>query len=208
MRSFLLVPVVQPLCVVKARPGLKSSKPKIKASEENVVRKKITKVKRPFRSYRRLTTVVVVATVVVAIGAITVLSRQSDRKSQLAAKKEIANTKLASQDVHLNEQTGQPQQLTADEAQKLAGGLKELVNQSTDGLVEVRHADGSVSVNLEDRFQNVTVARVNKDGSIAQSCVDNPKAAGAFFGIDPKLIDPSVDTRGQKARVSPTRPNN
>jgi hypothetical protein len=99
-------------------------------------------------------------------------------------------------------------ELSPDEAQKLAGGLKELVNQSTEGLVEVRHANGTVSVNLEDRFQSVTVARVNKNGSISQSCVDNPKAAGAFFGIDPKLIDPSVDTRGRKARVSPARSNN
>jgi hypothetical protein len=104
--------------------------------------------------------------------------------------------------------TGQTKELPPDEAQKLAGGLKELINQSTEGLVEVHHADGSVSVNLEDRFQNVTVARVNKDGSIAQSCVDNPKAAGAFFGIDPKLIDPTVETRGRKARVSPIRSTN
>ena len=170
--------------------------------------KKSKRAKRPVRNYRRLTTVVIVATVVVAIGAITVLSRQSDRKSQLAAKAESAKTKLASQDPYLNDQMGQPRELTADEAQKLAGGLKGLVNQSTEGLVEVRHADGSVSVNLEDRFQSVTVARVNKDGSIAQSCVDNPKAAGAFFGIDPKLIDPTVDTRGRKAKVSPTRSNN
>ena len=64
----------------------------------------------------------------------------------------------------------------------------------------MEHADGSVSINLEDRFQNVTVARVNKDGSLSQSCVDNPKAAGAFFGIDPKLIDPTVNTRGPRGR--------
>lgn len=162
------------------------------------MRKNSKRAKRPVRGYRRLTTVVIVATVVVAIGAITVLSRQSDRKSQLAAKTEIAKTKLASQDPYLNDQMGQPRELTADEAQKLAGGLKGLVNQSTEGLVEVRHADGSVSVNLEDRFQSVTVARVNKDGSISQSCVDNPKAAGAFFGIDPKLIDPTVDRGARK----------
>jgi hypothetical protein len=114
--------------------------------------------------------------------------------------------RLASQDAHLDGQTGQTQELSDDEAQKLAGGLKDLVNQSTDGLVEVQHADGSVSVDLEGRFQNVTVAKVNKDGSVSQSCVDNPKAAGAFFGIDPKLIDPSVDGRGPKpTKVSPAR---
>jgi hypothetical protein len=146
--------------------------------------------------------------VVLAIGAITALSRQADN-SQSAAKKAIVNARIAPQDVHLQDQAAQPEQLTDEEARKLAEGLKRLVNQSTEGLVEVQHADGSVSVNLDDRFQNVTVARVNKDGSVAQSCVDNPKAAGAFFGIDPKLIDPTVDGSGAKpARVSPASTRN
>jgi hypothetical protein len=176
------------------------------------VKKHNSKTKRQVRSFRRLTTAVMVATVILAIGAISVLSRQrseADRKAQAAAKAQVVNARLASQEVHLDGQTGQAQELTDDEAQKLTGGLKELVNQSTDGLVEVQHADGSVSVDLEGRFQNVTVAKINKDGSVSQSCVDNPKAAGAFFGIDPKLIDPSVDSRGPKpTKVSPARNKN
>lgn len=85
-------------------------------------------------------------------------------------------------------------QLTPEEAQKLAAGLRDKLNQSTEDLVQVRHQDGSVSMDLEGRFQNVTVARINKDGSISQACVDNPGAAGAFFGIDPKLMetDPAI----------------
>jgi hypothetical protein len=55
-------------------------------------------------------------------------------------------------------------------------------------------------MDLEDRFQNVTVARVNKDGSVSQSCVDNPQAAGAFFGIDPKLMDDQAGTTTIKNR--------
>jgi hypothetical protein len=164
------------------------------------VRKHNTRVKHSAKRFRRLTVITVVATVILAIGAISVLSRQrseADRKSQKAAATTM-NTKLAPQDLHQDGPTAQAQQLTDAEAQKLASGLKDLVNQSTEGLVETQHADGSVSVNLEDRFQSVTVARVNKDGSISQSCVDNPKAAGAFFGIDPKLIDPTVDRSAKK----------
>jgi hypothetical protein len=171
-----------------------------KFGEENVVRKHNTRVKHSAKRFRRLTVVAVVAVVILAIGAISVLSRQrseADRKSQKTAAATV-NPKLAPQDLHQDGQTTQAQQLTDEEAQKLASGLKGMVNQSTDGLVEVQHADGSVSVNLEDRFQSVTVARVNKDGSISQSCVDNAKAAGAFFGIDPKLIDPTVDRRAKK----------
>ena len=116
----------------------------------------------------------------------------------------FVTVKVAGQDVQVNGQTGQIKALTPEEAKKLAAGLKQLVNQSTEGLVQVRHADGSVSMDLEGRFQNVTVVRVNKDGSIAQSCVDNPQAAGAFFGIDPKLIEnqSSADAvKGQSPKV-------
>jgi hypothetical protein len=164
------------------------------------------KNKRPIRRFRRIGTLVAVTAVVLAIGAITVLSRQSDRQSQMAAKTEIVKARIAAQDVSLT--TAQPQQLSAEEAQKIASGMKELVNQSTEGLVEVRHADGSVSVDLEGRFQNVTVAKINKDGSISQSCVDNPKSAGAFFGFDPKLIDPKVDTTSAKPVKVPARNRN
>jgi Sec-independent protein translocase protein TatA len=164
------------------------------------VRKHNTRVKQSAKRFRRLTVVTVVAVVILAIGAISVLSRQRSeavKNSQKAAATPM-NTRLAPQDLHQDAPTPQAQQLTDAEAQKLADGLKGLVNQSTDGLVETQHADGSVSVNLEDRFQSVTVARVNKDGSISQSCVDNPKAAGAFFGIDPKLIDPTIDRQAKK----------
>jgi hypothetical protein len=77
---------------------------------------------------------------------------------------------------------------TQQDRDALAAGLKEMINQSTEGLAEVQHSDGSVSVNLEDRFQSVTVAK-DSNGRLSQSCVDNPQAAGAFFNIDPKLID-------------------
>jgi hypothetical protein len=171
--------------------------------------RKHNKAKPPVRNFRRFTTTVALVSAIVAIGAISVLSRQkgeTGKTSALASKAQIVNSRVASQDQKLESQA-QPQELTADEAQQLGAGLKDLVNQSTDGLVEVHHPDGTVSMDLDDRFQNVTVARVNKDGSISQSCVDNPKAAGAFFGIDPKLIDPTVEGDTQPTKVSPARSN-
>lgn len=79
--------------------------------------------------------------------------------------------------------------LTQEEAQHMAEGLKELVNQSSEGLKEVQHADGSVSIDLENRFQSVALAKRTADGGVTQSCVDNPEAAAAFLGIDRELID-------------------
>lgn len=104
-----------------------------------------------------------------------------------------ATVKVAGQDMPVDSQ-GQIRPLTPEEAKKLAEGLKGMLNKSSEGLVEQHNADGSVEMDLQGRFQSVTVARINKDGSVTQSCVDNPGAAGAFFGIDPKSIRPARST--------------
>ena len=67
--------------------------------------------------------------------------------------------------------------------------LEVRVERARRELEQVHHEDGSVSMDLKGRFQNVAVARINQDGTVTESCVDNPQAAGAFFGIDPKLIE-------------------
>jgi len=153
---------------------------------------------------RRLLVFVAVA-VVVALTAITVISRQKGKTAQ-AANREAAKTaasttrtfvtrRVGNQDVHIDTQTGEIKPLTQEEAQKLANGLAPMLDDSADGLVQVKHADGSVSMDLEGRFQNVTVARVTADGTIEQSCVDNPRAAAKFFRIDPKLIENAPTAR-------------
>lgn len=95
-------------------------------------------------------------------------------------------------------QETQTRPLTQQEAQKLAQGIKQLVNKSTEGLVSVQHADGTVSMDLQGRFQNVAVAKKNADGTITQACVDTPEAAARFFQIDPQLIeDQAIPKRSQ-----------
>lgn len=90
--------------------------------------------------------------------------------------------------VALDRETGKARPLTSEEAQRLAAGIRALISQSTDGLVEVRHADGSVSMDLQGRFQSVMLAKKEDDGTISQACVDTPEAAAAFFDIDPELL--------------------
>ena len=143
--------------------------------------------------------------VVVAATAITVISRQKGRTTQAAnheAEKAAATTtrtfvtrRVGNQDIHIDTQSGQIKPLTAEEAQKLANGLAPMLDDSADGLVQVKHADGSVSMDLQGRFQNVTVARINADGTMEQACVDNPRAAARFFRIDPKLIENAPTAR-------------
>jgi hypothetical protein len=151
---------------------------------------------------------IVVATLILAISAISVLSRQTAKVKEpngqeaLTAAPKVNKTtvivRTAGQDLPAQNQSDEIQPLTPQEAEKLAEGLKPMLNQSTEGLVQVQHPDGSVSMDLQGRFQNVTVARVNKDGTVTQSCVDNPRAAGAFFGIDPKQIEKAPDRTRSK----------
>jgi hypothetical protein len=92
--------------------------------------------------------------------------------------------------------------LTPEEARKLTEGIKPLVNQSTEGLVEVKHPDGSVSMDLQGRFQNVSVARKEADGSVTQSCVNNIAAATAFFGAKQQAIDAAKASQAPKNKSS------
>lgn len=81
--------------------------------------------------------------------------------------------------VRVNAQTLQQGPLTQAESQRLAEQLEG--NQSSEGLVQEKHGDGTVAVDLQGRFQNVTLAKRNDDGTVSAACVDTPEAAGAFL---------------------------
>jgi hypothetical protein len=160
---------------------------------------------------------VVVAAAILAIAAVTVISGQNagvqepteqERSSQMAKKrnKKVVAAEEAGHQHEVDSQTNQNPELTPEEAQKMATGLKQLINKSTEGREEVQHPDGSASIDLDGRFQNVTVAKVDRDGNLTQSCVDNPRAAGAFFGIDSKLIE--NETPNRPSQLTPANNRN
>ncbi len=161
---------------------------------------------------------IVFATSVLAIGAATVVSKQmvkTKATEELEGRSAVTNSsnknyvagEVAGQNVPVDSQTGQIRPLTAQEAQQLAAGIKAMVNQSTEGLTSVRHADGSVSVDLQDRFQNVTLARKNTDGTVSQTCVDNPRSAAAFFQLDPQLFEEQTKTGTASKSTKQAKPS-
>lgn len=81
--------------------------------------------------------------------------------------------------VRVNAQTLQQGPLTQEQAQQLAEQLEG--NKATDGLVQEKRADGTVSVDLQGRFQNVMLAKKNDDGTVSAACVDTSETAGAFL---------------------------
>jgi ribosomal protein L25 (general stress protein Ctc) len=81
--------------------------------------------------------------------------------------------------LQVNAKTLQQAPLSQEQSRQIADALRD--NKSTEGLVEVRNADGSVSMDLQGRFQNVTIAKRNDDGSVSTACVDTPEGATSFL---------------------------
>jgi len=134
-----------------------------------------------------------------ATAAVSLRTSQAKDSRQSNTPRAHLDPRVSTQQIPLDPQTGQVRPLTQEEAQRMAEGIKQLVNQSTDGLQSVRHADGSVSVDLQGRFQNMAVVKRNDDGTLTESCVDNPKAAAVFFEIDPQLVGVQADPTSPKA---------
>jgi hypothetical protein len=142
---------------------------------------------------RRLPALIALASVVLVIAAISAVSRQLVAETpsvQPENNKKYMTVKVAGQDVQIDNQTGKLKPLTTQETQELAESLKNMVNKSADGLTQVQHEDGSMSMDLEGRFRHVVIAREREDGTLSMSCVDNPQAAAAALGVDPKLLEP------------------
>lgn len=160
----------------------------------------------------------IVATAVLLIGVVTVLSMQIGQAPKVSVEQKpsgmissaarpghrnYVTANAYGQPVVADKQTGQFRPLTQDEAGRLAEGLKQLINQSTDGLVKVEQKDGTISMDLQGHFQNVMLAKRDADGTVSDECVDNLQAAADFFEIDPKLL--GLNTRLTPGRMSPSK---
>lgn len=146
------------------------------------------------RKIRRLmfTGIIVAVVALGATAAVSLRTRQAKSSTPLASnaqsKQAPADLRYRVGSVPVNPQTGLVRPLTQEEAERLAANLKRLVNQSTEGLKEVHHEDGSVSMDLQGRFQSVVVRKQDENGEWVVSCVDSPEAAAAFFNLDPALL--------------------
>lgn len=137
------------------------------------------------------------ASILLALGAVTAIAKyESNSAAPLRATPGVTHAtqsaapaaktgdgfvsvEVGGKTLRVNAQTLQQGPLTQEQTQQIADALKG--NKSTDGLVEVQHPDGTVSMDLQGRFQNVVLAKRNDDGSVSAACVDSPEAATAFL---------------------------
>jgi hypothetical protein len=95
--------------------------------------------------------------------------------------------------------TGKLRPLTAEEERALLEGISRYVDQSSAGLVERHYSDGSASIDLDERFQSVVMARAGADGKAATRCVTSLAEAKAFLAPPAGDAAPAKAVKGKKA---------
>lgn len=106
---------------------------------------------------------------------------------------------------------GRLRALTADEARELIAGMSRFVDQSDAGLKWTYLPSGAVAIDLDDRFQSVSLARVAPGGSVVTRCVGSEGEAMHFLttSVAPaphkhpmsRAATPGIDT----SRLVPSR---
>jgi hypothetical protein len=162
---------------------------------------KSSRVSKAGRSFR-----VLLAAALLTAGVVTAIARRESTSGAAAksaaateAGKNLVTVEVAGKKLQVDARTLQQGPLTQDQAQQLADQLKD--NKSTDGLVQIRQANGALSMDLQGRFQDIVIAKKNDDGSVSQACVDNPEAASSFLKNTPAPTTPSVPGGARKAPV-------
>lgn len=112
--------------------------------------------------------------------ALTVGTMAMTRTSTQAQKKKYVATK----EIVRDKVTGQLRKPTVEETDAMVDQLKTLTNQSTEGLTPTQHANGMVSMNLEDRFGGVVLGRDTADGGTEVRCVFTMEEAADFLGLE------------------------
>jgi hypothetical protein len=142
------------------------------------------------------------ATAVAKYGARNVEPARAEQRNSSVAPAQSAGdfvtVEVGGKRISVNAKTLQQGPLTQEQSEQIADALEG--NKSTDGLVEVKHEDGTVSMDLQGRFQNVMVARRNDDGSVSTACVDTPEAARSFLRPD-DATTPTGSGASRKAAV-------
>jgi hypothetical protein len=80
------------------------------------------------------------------------------------------------------------------ELSDLSAQERSMLSRSTEGLVEVRHPNGSVTLDLQGRFREFAVARIGSDGRPVLQCLDDSAAIRRALS-DPAPAPASAEDR-------------
>ena len=90
---------------------------------------------------------------------------------------------IATREVTVDQTTGQRRKPTDEEIEALVAQVSALTNRSSEGLTVNKRPDGTQMVDLQDRFNNLALARANEDGTTSVRCVTSMEEAAEFLGL-------------------------
>lgn len=88
---------------------------------------------------------------------------------------------------YLDPETGRPVVGAIPQGVPLDEETRNMLRRDSAGLIEVHHPNGAVSVHLQGRFQNATVARIGEDGKVT-ICTDASDDAAGMLGNDARPV--------------------
>jgi hypothetical protein len=136
---------------------------------------------------RGITVVLTVLAVAVAVALSTTRNSPSAQATQVDA------PGTASMRAYRNPETGGIDiGMAPVAAPTLDPDTQNALRRDTRGLVEVRHADGSVSMDLQGRYQSVSVARIDAAGRVTVCTDDVDRATDALHRAAPIATTPEV----------------
>jgi hypothetical protein len=102
------------------------------------------------------------------------------RNSSQASPKKYRATKA----IVLDKTTGALRKPTQQETDTMVNQISVLTNRSTEGLTVNQSPNGMKSVDLQGRFNSVTLGRANADGTTEIRCVFSIEEAADFLGLE------------------------
>jgi len=106
--------------------------------------------------------------------------------------------------VALAQKAQKDDEVTAEERAKFLREVEKMVNQSSEGLTVYKLSDGTKALYLQERFQVVSLAKVNSDGSVSTECVNTQKDAEKFLQAgNGKEVTKKKTTKKAKPKPAP-----
>ena len=119
---------------------------------------------------------VIALLLVVSAAAIAVLAPGSINQSSTNASVQSTNNATAGMMVYIDEETGE---ITGtppvDAVIELDSELENTLRHDDEGLVQVTHPNGAVSLDLQGRYGDVSVVRIDENGK-ATYCIDSEES--------------------------------
>ena len=128
------------------------------------------------KQYRNIALIIAVFILVFGVGA---------ASAQQAAKAKADNSGAANAQQVAIDGKGHFRALSNEEAAALANAMVKANNTSSEGLKPFSVANGMTGYDLEGRFENAEIVKINPDGTLSQACVKSREDAEKFLTAEP-----------------------